>query len=136
METWHIALLAAVGITVLIVVLYVFPLISLWMQALLSGAAVPAGSLIGMKLRGNPASLIVMSRIKAVKTNLDISIAELETHHIAGGDLTNVVDSMIKAQAKGIDLSFKDACRYDLAGDDIFAEASKKSEPSITAASS
>ena len=89
-----------------------------WLRALLSGAAVSWGSLIGMFLRKVPFTQVVEERITAVKAGLDISTDDLEAHYLAGGDINNVVLALIAAGKSGIDLPFEHACSIDLATKD------------------
>lgn len=89
-----------------------------WLQALLSGASVSWGALIGMFLRKVPFTEIVNERITAVKAGLDISTSDLEAHYLAGGDVNNVVLALIAADKAGIDLSYESACGIDLATKD------------------
>ncbi|GIW74145.1 MAG: hypothetical protein KatS3mg103_0667 [Phycisphaerales bacterium] len=59
--------------------------IKLWIQAYVSQASVSFGSLIGMWLRKVDMNVIVFSRIRAVKANLNITTDQLESHYLAGG---------------------------------------------------
>ncbi len=111
-----------VGIVIVIGAIFAFTVISkffnTWLQALLSGARVSWGSLIGMSLRKVPFAEIVVERITAVKAGIDISTDGLEAHHLAGGDVNNVVLALIAADKAGIELSFEKACGIDLATKD------------------
>jgi len=89
-----------------------------WLRALLSGAAVSWGSLIGMFLRKVPFTEIVNERITAVKAGLDVSTSDLEAHYLSGGDVNNVVLALIAADKAGIELSYERACAIDLATKD------------------
>ena len=84
-------------LVVLIIVAVVFQVIGIWIRALVSGASVTLGSLIGMKLRRVNPSLIVDARIRLVKAGLSISTDLLEAHFLAGGDVINVVNALIAA---------------------------------------
>ncbi|MGH9337579.1 MAG: flotillin-like FloA family protein, partial [Vicinamibacteria bacterium] len=61
-------------------ILYFVPL-GLWIAAFSSGAYVGIGTLIAMRLRRVPPSLIVKPRISAVKAGLNLSVDELEAHY-------------------------------------------------------
>lgn len=111
-----------VGIVIVIGAIFAFTVISkffnTWLQALLSGARVSWGSLIGMSLRKVPFAEVVVERITAVKAGIDISTDGLEAHYLAGGDINNVVLALIAADKAGIELSFEKACGIDLATKD------------------
>ncbi len=89
-----------------------------WLRAKLSGAPVSMASLVGMWLRKVPFSLIVDSRITAVKAGLDFTSEMLEAHYLSGGDVAHVVLAMIASDKAGISLNFNRACAIDLATKD------------------
>ena len=85
-----------------------------------SGASVPAAKvtiteLIALRLRRIPLGLIVDGRITAVKSGLPVSIDELSTHFLAGGNVQMVVLALVAAKKAGINLVFDRACAIDLA---------------------
>ena len=45
-----------------------------------------------------------MPSIKSTKAGLDMTVGQLETHYIAGGNVDRVVDASIAAQRAGIEL--------------------------------
>jgi uncharacterized protein YqfA (UPF0365 family) len=87
----------------------------LWLRAWMSGAPVGMVTLIAMKFRGVPVSLIVDNRITAVRAGLDLGIDLLEAHFLAGGNVSHVVLALIAAVKAGIPLTFEQACGIDLA---------------------
>ncbi len=105
-----------VGIILLAIVILVFSFLSVWLKALSSGAPVSMSNLIYMRyLRKLPYSLIVDARIMAVKAGINLSVNELETHYMAGGDIIQTVQAIINAQKAGIELPWDKACAIDLA---------------------
>src|SRR5690606_36401677 len=114
---WGVLIVA--GIIVIIVLIIVAQFISLWFQALLSGARVRLVDLIMMKFRKVDPRTIVYNRISAKKAGLEISTDLLESHYLAGGRVTNVVRAMIAADKAKIDLPWDRATAIDLAGRDI-----------------
>jgi uncharacterized protein YqfA (UPF0365 family) len=104
--------LGLVGFILLIIVLNFF---SVWIRALFSGAKVTFTELIALRLRNVPVGLIVDNRITAVKSGLDVTIDDLSTHYLAGGNIEMVVLALIAAKKAGIHLSFDRACAIDLA---------------------
>jgi len=115
------AIIASVAVGTLVAIFLFFIMMKFfntWLQALLSGASVSWGSLIGMSLRKVPFTQIVNVRITAVKAGLNISTSALEAHYLAGGDVNNVVLALIAADKAGIDLTYESACGIDLATKD------------------
>lgn len=88
---------------------------AIYIRALFSGARVTIMELIALSLRRISAGLIVDTRITAIKSGLSISIDELSTHLLAGGDVKLVVLALIAAKKAEIKLNFDRACAIDLA---------------------
>ncbi len=59
--------------------------------------------------------LIVDNRITSVKSGMNLSIDDLSTHYMAGGNVEMVVLALIAARKAGIHLEFDRACAIDLA---------------------
>jgi uncharacterized protein YqfA (UPF0365 family) len=85
------------------------------LEAWLSKAPVGIPTMVAMRLRGVPPSLIVHSRITAVKAGLEIDAGPLEAHYLAGGDVNQVILALIAADKAGLGLNFDRACAIDLA---------------------
>ncbi|HXT39917.1 MAG TPA: flotillin-like protein FloA [Candidatus Angelobacter sp.] len=103
------------GVLVLIVLVILINFFSIWIRALFSGARVTYTELIALRLRSVPVGLVVDTRITAVKSGLEVSIDDLSTHYLAGGNIEMVVLSLIAAKKAGIRLDFDRACAIDLA---------------------
>jgi uncharacterized protein YqfA (UPF0365 family) len=126
-EAGRLGTLILVGIVLLIAFIFAVILLNfgvIWIRALTSGARVKFSELIALRLRRIPVGLIVDTRITAVKSGLtiveeghrrDISIDDLSTHYLAGGNVEMVVQALINAQKAGIHLDFDRACAIDLA---------------------
>ena len=105
---------------VLAVVLLFFAYIILsyfnvWLRAYLAEAPVNIFTLVAMRLRKVPYSLVVDARITAVKAGIDLSTDAIETHYLAGGDVIQTVLGLINALKAGINLDWNHACAIDLA---------------------
>ena len=99
--------------------LYIFP-INLWITALFSGVRVNLFELVLMRFRKVPPSLIVNSMIMAYKAGLqEITMARLETHYLANGNLTSVIKALVVADKANLNLTFQQATAIDLAGRDV-----------------
>ncbi len=103
------------GLIGLVVFIVIFNFIGIYIRALFSGAKVGFIELVALKLRKVPVALVVDTRITGVKSGLPVSIDQLSTHYLAGGDIFMVVQALIAAQKAGIELIFDRACAIDLA---------------------
>ena len=80
--------------------------VSLWFQAIVSGTPISLFNIIGMSLRKIPARIIVTAYINAYKAGIkSVSVADLETHVLAGGNVSNVVRALIVADKANIPLT-------------------------------
>lgn len=106
--------------------------ISLWFQALVSGTPVSLINIIGMSLRKIPPRVIVNAYINVYKAGIRaITVADLETHFLAGGNISNVVRAMIAAEKANIPLSWRQATAIDLAGRDILDAVKTSVNPKV-----
>jgi uncharacterized protein YqfA (UPF0365 family) len=126
----------AVAALIVVIVLVIFGTIilsffRLWLRAFLSGASVGMLGLVGMSLRKVNPSVIVDSRIMAVKAGLNISTNELETHYLASGNVVRVVQALIAANKANIPLSFQKATAIDLAGRDVLDAVQTSVRPKV-----
>ncbi len=119
------------GIVCLILAGVLFSFLSLWIQALASGAKVSMPSLIFMKLRKIRPQIIVYSRINAVKAGINLGVNELEAHYLAGGNVQRVVAALIAANKANIPLSFQQATAIDLAGRDVLDAVKTSVNPKV-----
>jgi len=114
------ALLILLAIVAVVLVVIMSKFISLWFQAFVSGTPISLFNIIGMSLRKIPPRIIVNARINSYKAGLKlISVADLETHYLAGGRVLDVVAALIAAEKAGIPLDWKQATAIDLAGRQI-----------------
>lgn len=88
---------------------------AIWLRGFASGAPVGLVELVALRFRGIPVGYIVDNRITAVKSGLAITIDDLSTHHLAGGNVDMIILALIAAQRAGIHLDFNRACAIDLA---------------------
>ncbi len=124
-------LLAILVIVGLVIVGMILPLFGLWVQALAARAGVGILALVGMRLRKVNPSVIVLSRIQAVRAGLKLSTVELESHYLAGGRPVNVVRALIAANRANINLDWKLATAIDLAGRDILEAIQTSVNPKV-----
>ncbi len=126
-----LVLLALLAIMVLVIVGVFFYFLKIWVQALTSGARVGLFTLVAMKLRRVPPSLIVEARIRLVKAGIGLGTDALEAHYLAGGDVIQVVNAMIAADKAGIPLTYQNACAINLAGRDVHAAVQTSVNPKV-----
>lgn len=88
---------------------------TIYLRALFSGAKVTITELIALRLRRIPLSQMVDNRIAAVRSGVPLSINDLSTHYLAGGNVPMLVLALIAARKAGIHLDFDRACAIDLA---------------------
>ncbi|MCL1929531.1 MAG: flotillin-like FloA family protein, partial [Treponema sp.] len=104
-----------IGLLALGFLMLFFRFFGLWFRALLSGAHVGLGRLVGMWLRKVDPSVIVDSRIMLTKAGIDVSSDMLETHFLARGNVRKVSQAMVAANKANIPLPFQRAAAIDLA---------------------
>ena len=109
-----IVIYAVLGLVVLVAGIIQLNFGATWLRAYFSGAKVTFMELIALQLRQIPVRRIVDVRITLIKTGFNVSVDDLSTHYLAGGDVEMVAEGMIKAKEKNIDLSFDQACALDL----------------------
>lgn len=110
---WGLVAIGAVALLAFGLLLLHFGMI--YLRALFSGARVAITELIALRLRRIPLGLVVDNRIAAVRSGVPLSIDDLSTHYLAGGNVPMVVLALIAARKAGIQLVFDRACAIDLA---------------------
>jgi len=103
----------------------------LWFRALLSGAHISIGQLIGMWIRRVKGRLIVDSKIMLTKAGIGVDSDQLETHYLAGGDVIRVSKALIAASKANIPLTFQRATAIDLAGRDVLDAVKTSVNPKV-----
>jgi uncharacterized protein YqfA (UPF0365 family) len=126
-----VIVIVILSIIALVAIFVVGGVISLWLQALVSGAKVGLLSIVFMRFRKVPPRLIVISKISAVKAGIDISTNALESHFLARGNVSRVVEALIAADKANIKLDFKRAAAIDLAGRDVLKAVQMSVNPKV-----
>lgn len=121
-----VTLIVIVAIVIVVSVIASFVPIGLWISAGAAGVKVSLFTLVGMRLRRVLPARIIRPKIKASKAGLDVTINDLESHYLAGGNVDRVIDALIAAEKAEITLTFKKAAGIDLAGRNVL-EAVKMS---------
>ncbi|MBN1130486.1 MAG: flotillin-like protein FloA [Chitinispirillaceae bacterium] len=128
---FSVILIVVLAIMFLVAIFVVGGVISLWLQALISGAKVGLLSIVFMRFRKVPPRLIVISKISAVKAGIEISTNALESHFLARGNVSRVVEALIAADKANIKLDFKRAAAIDLAGRDVLKAVQMSVNPKV-----
>jgi len=121
-------LMAIVAVILIVVFLKFF---GLWFRALLSGAHIGVGRLIGMWIRKVKSTMIVDSRIMLTKAGIAVDSDQLETHYLAGGDVIRVSKALVAANKANIPLNFQRAAAIDLAGRDVLDAVKTSVNPKV-----
>ena len=111
--TLIIGVVGVIAVLVLVFILWSF--LGTFIKVLLAGAPVGLHTLVAMRLRGVPHSLIVDARITAFKAGIELTTDELEAHYLAEGNVIPTVQALIAAEKANINLDFPAACAIDLA---------------------
>ena len=122
------------GLVILFIVLavfFTFVPVALWISALAAGVRVSIFTLIGMRLRRVIPSRIVNPLIKAHKAGLPVTINQLESHYLAGGNVDRVVNALIAAHRANIELSFERCAAIDLAVRDVLEAVQMSVNPKV-----
>jgi uncharacterized protein YqfA (UPF0365 family) len=118
-------------IIIAVSVFFTFVPIMLWISALASGVSVGIFTLVGMRLRRVIPARIVNPLIKARKAGIEVSVNQLESHYLAGGNVDRVVNALIAAHRANIDLGFERAAAIDLAGRDVLQAVQMSVNPRV-----
>ena len=103
-----------------LIVFLVLPSIALYFEARIAGAKVSLLHIALMRFRRVPAREIVRCYIMTQIVGLDISLDDLEAHHLSGGNVHSVCRAMIAADRGGIELTWKRCVEMDLDGQDVW----------------
>ena len=126
-----------VALVFLLVVIYIFlSYFKLYIQCKLTRAGIGFMDLISMTFKKIPVSMIVQSKIMAVKADLTeaegVTLSALNSHHLAGGNVPIVIRALIAARkAKIISLTFQEAMAIDRAGRNVLEAVQTSVYPKV-----
>jgi len=112
------AIIFLIVVIVFFTFLYYFP-IGLWLRTVAAGVPISISSLIRMRIIGITPSVIVSNLVRARKAGLNLTIDQMQSHYLAGGNVDNVTLAMIAAQRAQIPLEWQRAAAIDLAGRNV-----------------
>jgi uncharacterized protein YqfA (UPF0365 family) len=113
-----------------ILFLYYFPL-GLWIRTIAAGVPLSISSLIRMRLIGIQPGVIVTNLVRARKAGLDLTIDQMQSHYLAGGNVEAVTLAMIAAQRAQIPLEWQRAAAIDLAGRNVLEALQTSVNPKV-----
>ncbi len=127
-----IAILVILALAIIVVSVFLrFVPILLWISALAAGVRISIFTLVAMRIRRVAPARIINPMIKATKAGLGLTINQLESHYLAGGNVDRVVNALIAAQRANIDLVFERAAAIDLAGRDVLQAVQMSVNPKV-----
>ncbi len=128
MATVGAAIIFLIIVIVFFTFLYYFP-IGLWLRTVAAGVPLSIGSLIRMRIIGIPPSVIVSNLVRARKAGLNLTVDQMQSHYLAGGNVDNVTLAMIAAQRAQIPLEWQRAAAIDLAGRNVLEALQTSVDP-------
>jgi len=102
-------------LAVFVFAVLVFRFFLIWLRALAAGVKITFIELIALRLRRVPVNMIVDSFIVAKKAGIEVTIDDLSTHCLAGGNVPMVVQALVAIREAAMTLDFNRACAIDLA---------------------
>jgi uncharacterized protein YqfA (UPF0365 family) len=114
----------------LMLFLYYFPL-GLWIRTIAAGVPLSIMSLIRMRLIGIQPGVIVTNLVRARKAGLQLTVDQMQSHYLAGGNVENVTLAMIAAQRAQIPLEWQRASAIDLAGRNVLEALQQSVNPRV-----
>ncbi len=131
MSIQFLVLGAIIAIIALVLIFFIGSALNLWIQAMVSGAYVSLVNIIFMRFRKVPPALIVQSKIMGIKAGIDLKTDDLESHFLAGGNVSRVVQALIAADKANIELDFNRSAAIDLAGRDVLEAVQMSVNPKV-----
>lgn len=128
----HWATLIPIIVVAVLVILNVLgggKVLTLYVQALFSGAPVTVFQLVGMVFRRVDTRTVVFSHIRATRAGLKTSIDQLESWYLGGIYLPSLITAMIAAQSARIPLTFDQAIAIQKAGRDVVDDVQSSVNP-------
>ncbi|MBF0452984.1 MAG: flotillin-like protein FloA [Candidatus Magnetomorum sp.] len=124
-------ILILIIVALFVLIYFVGASISLWVQALVSGASVGLLNIIFMRFRKVPPKMIVECKIMAVKAGISLSSNDMESHYLAGGNVQRLIQALIAADKANIELNFNRAAAIDLAGRNVLEAVQMSVNPKV-----
>jgi uncharacterized protein YqfA (UPF0365 family) len=124
------AVIFFIAVILFFMFLYYFP-IGLWIRTIAAGVPLGIISLVRMRLIGIPPGVIVTNYVRARKAGLMLTVDQMQSHFLAGGNVENVTLAMIAAQRAQIPLDWQRAAAIDLAGRNVVEALQMSVNPKV-----
>ncbi|MGB3181495.1 MAG: flotillin-like FloA family protein [Cyclobacteriaceae bacterium] len=105
--------------------LFLLPSVLLILKARKQGASVSFTEATTMRFRKTASEKLFKAIGIARKNNLNIKVATIETHVLAGGNPVNLVNGMVEIKENDLPVTYSELAAIDLSGQDI-SEVLKK----------
>ncbi|MBV8364381.1 MAG: flotillin-like protein FloA [Candidatus Eremiobacteraeota bacterium] len=125
-----VAVIFFIAVILFFTFLYYFP-IGLWIRTVAAGVPLGIISLVRMRLIGIPPGVIVTNYVRARKAGLNLTVDQMQSHFLAGGNVENVTLAMIAAQRAQIPLEWQRAAAIDLAGRNVVEALQTSVNPKV-----
>jgi uncharacterized protein YqfA (UPF0365 family) len=125
-----VAVIFFVAVILFFSFLYYFP-IGLWIRTVAAGVPLGIFTLVRMRLIGIPPGIVVTNYVRGRKAGLNLTVDQLQSHYLAGGNVENVTLAMIAAQRAQIPLEWQRAAAIDLAGRNVVEALQTSVNPKV-----
>ncbi len=132
--TANFAALATVCFVIFLVLMFMFMYyipVGMWFRTIAAGVPLSIGALVRMRIIGIPPSVIVTNLVRSRKAGLSLTVDQMQSHYLAGGNVENVVLAMIAAQRAQIPLEWQRASAIDLAGRNVLEALQTSVNPKV-----
>ena len=129
-----VAALAMIGFFVFVILFFFFMYyipVGMWFRTIAAGVPLSIGALVRMRIIGIPPSVIVTNLVRSRKAGLSLTVDQMQSHYLAGGNVENVVLAMIAAQRAQIPLEWQRAAAIDLAGRNVLEALQTSVNPKV-----
>lgn len=109
-----LAILAAVGIAIVVSFVLFLGLLRPWLQAILSGAPISILDLVGMRLRRMDVNAVVRALIMARQTGVELTSRQVQRASLQGVDLDKITLAYIESQRRKMGTTFEELVELDL----------------------
>ena len=116
---------------ILVVMFFYYVPVGLWLRTVAAGVPLSLGALLRMRVIGIPPSVIVTNLVRARKAGLSLTVEQMQSHYLAGGNVENVTLAMIAAQRAQIPLEWQRAAAIDLAGRNVLEALQTSVNPKV-----
>lgn len=126
-----IVLAVAVAILLLWFAAFAIRHFPLWLEANAAGLGVGFIDLLTIHLRRlQPVELVDCLKVMR-KAGVEVNLADLQSHQLAGGNLASIKSAVVAANKAGIKLGYRDIAAIDLAGRDVCDAVSSHVNPKV-----